>query len=137
MFRITTGFLFFYFKMSKCVPQCTQNLLHSSQSHCPCEWQYPQIQTEEEKANFKHGEYFESILETVEESWVVRSIMIAGLKRWGKQLNNISTRSFNVCQSTNKCCSPGGLLPAVAHVKWDALTFSVSVLIADTFHIIG
>lgn len=59
---------------------------------------------------------------------VVIGIMIAGIKRQGKQLNIILPPSFNVYQSINKCCSPGEWLSAVAHDKCNALTFSTSSL---------
>lgn len=128
MFSDMIGFLF-YFKLSKCVPWCIWKMLHSTQTHYPCEWQHGQIKTDRGKVK-----NLRSILDekTVDESRLVMGIMIEGIKRWGKQLNNISTLFFNVCQSLNKCCSPRGMLPAVVIVKWDALTFSVSILISPS-----
>lgn len=128
MFSEMIGFLFF-FKLPKCVPWCIWKMLHSTRTHYPCEWQHSEIKTEGGRVKNRR-----SILDekTADESRLVRGIVIEGIKRWGKQLNNISTLSFNVCQCPNKCCSPGGLLPAVAQVKWDALTFSVSVLISQS-----
>lgn len=68
----------------------------------------------------KQGE--KSRVQTVNERLVVLGIMIAAIKRWGKQLNIILTPSFNVFQSPNKCCSLGGarslLLPMLNGMPW-------------------
>lgn len=70
-------------------------------------------------------------LHTADESGVVGGVAIAHIKRWRKLFNlYIST---DVCQTTNKCCNPWGALPAVTHVKLEALTFSVQVAVPHIF----
>lgn len=133
-FFLHAGFSFFYFKMSERVPQCTRNTPHTLLTNSLPAWVTAPRNKDARRSKVQTWGVF--WMHLGDSRW---KLSCEGYRdRWNKEMEENSSITYRhdalmSVRAQTIAAAPGGALPAVAHVKRAALTFSLSVLISNAF----